>query len=114
MKIKTNTKIKNLIGEDFTTVKNNKETKLTLGDVLFAALNNARGVELKISWALLPKLALDNEEIELDDDQKKALINAVEQSAQMPVDTRFNLVVYGRVLDILNGVDDGPKANGKK
>lgn len=103
MKINTNTKIKNLVGEEFETTKGGKVQKLTLGDVLFGALNNATGIELKISWALLPKLALDNEEITLEDDQKKALIKAIDQTAQLPQGSRYNLVVYGRVLDILNG-----------
>lgn len=112
IKINTNTKIKNLAGDEFTILKNKKEEKLTVGDVLFATLNNARGIELKISWALLPKLALSNEDIELDEEQQKALIKSVEQSAELPQDARFNLVVYGRVLDILNGVSD--TKSGKK
>lgn len=115
MKINTNTKIKNLLGEDFTIIKGGKETKLLLGDILFASLNNATGIELKISWALMPQLALENQEITIDDEQKKALIKALEQSAQLPQSARYNLVVYGRVLDILNGVvEKAPEKRGKK
>jgi hypothetical protein len=113
MKINTNTKIKNLIGEDFKTIKDEKEALLTLGDVLFGTLTNASGVELKISWALLPKLALENEEIELNDEQKTALITSVEQAAKLPSDRRYGLVVYGRTLDILNGKVEETK-KGKK
>lgn len=104
MKINTNTKIKNLVGEDFKTVKDKKETFLTLGDVLFGSLSNASGIDLKISWGLLPKLALENEEITLSDEQKKALISAIEQAGKLPADQRFGLIIYGRTLDILNGV----------
>lgn len=114
MKINTSTKIKNLVGDEFTTIKDGKETKLLLGDVLFGALNNANGVELKISWALLPQLAKDNNEIVLDDSQKQALIKSLEQAAQLPQSVRYNLVVYGRAMDILNGVVDVPKTKGKK
>lgn len=114
MKINTNTKIKNLVGEDFTTIKDGKEQKLLLGDILFGALNNATGIELKISWALMPKLALENEEITLDDEQKKALIKALEQAAQLPQNLRYNLIVYGRAMDLINGVADVPTKKGKK
>jgi len=113
MKINTNTKIKNLIGENFTIIKDHKETELLLGDVLFSALSNSTGVELKISWALLPKLAQENEDILLDDQQKNALIRALEQMAQLPQSQRYNLIVYGRCLDILNGKVEETK-KGKK
>lgn len=109
MKIKTNTIIKNLEGKDYTTVKGGKEEKLTLGDVLFGSLNNATGIELKVSWALLPLLASDNKEIELSSEQTDALIRSIEQAARLPGEQRYNLVVYGKVLDILNGVVENPK-----
>ena len=114
MKINTSTKIKNLIGDEFTTIKDGKETKLLLGDVLFGALNNANGIELKVSWALLPQLAINNNDIVLDENQKQALIKALEQAAQLPQGARYNLIVYGRAMDILNGVNDVPKTKGKK
>lgn len=115
MKINTNTKIKNLVGEDFKTIKDGKEATLILGDVLFGALTNASNIELKISWALLPKLALEDEEITLTDEQQKALIASVEQAAKLPSDQRFGLIVYGRTLDILNGVvEKAPEKKGKK
>lgn len=102
------------MGDEFTTIKDGKETKLLLGDVLFGALNNATGVELKISWALMPQLAKDNNEVTLDDAQKQALIKSLEQAAQLPQGTRYNLIVYGRAMDILNGIYAMPKAKGKK
>lgn len=102
------------MGDEFTTIKDGKESKLLLGDVLFGALNNASGIELKISWALMPQLAKDNNEITIDDAQKQALIKAIEQASQLPQSVRYNLVVYGRVLDILNGIDSLPKTKGKK
>lgn len=114
MKINTSTKITNLVGDEFTTVKDGKEQKLLLGDVLFGALNNASGIELKISWALMPQLAKENTDVILDDAQKQALIKAVEQASQLPQNVRYNLVVYGRVLDILSGVELTPNAKGKK
>lgn len=102
------------MGDEFTTVKDGKEQKLLLGDVLFGALNSASGIELKISWALMPQLAKDNEDIILDDAQKQALIKSIEQASQLPQGTRYSIVVYGRILDILNGVDVAPKTKGKK
>lgn len=114
MKINTNTKIKNLEGKEFTIIKAGKEEKMTLGDVLFAALNSATGIELKISWSLLPDLAQENKEIILDEAKKEALSKALQQAAELPYTQRYNLVVYGRVLDLINGVEDGPKTKGKK
>lgn len=114
MKINTSTKIKNLVGDEFTTIKDGKEQKLLLGDVLFGALNNATGIELKISWALMPKLAQNDLDITLDEDQKRALIKALEQAAQLPQNLRYNLIVYGRAMDLINGVEDLPKTKGKK
>lgn len=114
MKINTNTKIKNLEGNEFTMIKGGKEEKMTLGDVLFGALNSATGVELKISWSLLPQLAQENKEIILDEPQQKALTKALEQAAELPYTQRYNLVVYGKALDLINGVDDVPTKKGKK
>jgi hypothetical protein len=113
MKINTNTKIKNLVGEEFAIIKDGKESKLLLGDVLFSALSNSTGVELKISWALLPKLALEDEDILLEDQQKNALVRSLEQMAQLPQSQRYNLIVYGRCLDILNNKVEETK-KGKK
>ncbi len=104
IKINTNTIIKNLENKPLILSKDgDKETYLTVGDVLFSALGAGEGIELKASWALMPKLALPDNEIKLTDDDVKTLKNVVEQAAKRPVTARYNLIAYGKVMDILEG-----------
>lgn len=101
MKINTNTIINNFKNEPFTIKKDGKDVELTVGDVLFAELSAAAGVPLKTSWKLLPELAKENNEFEISEDEKKTLLKVVENSAQKSAEERFNLIVYGRLLEIL-------------
>jgi hypothetical protein len=102
MKINTNTIIKNLKGEAFQNQKNGKDVDLTVGDVLFAELNSASGVPLKTSWRLLPALAKENNKIELSEEDKNILLKIISESAEKPAGERFNLVIYGRIMEILS------------
>lgn len=119
MKINTNTIITNLEGESYLfPKKNNPKAELTLGDVLFASLNTADEIELQVSWDLLPQLAKKDNEINLTQENINVLIDAVKQAAKRP--QRFNLIAYGKVLDILNSVpekfvrDESEKVEDKK
>lgn len=105
MKINTNTIIKNLAGEAYLfPKKSNPKAELTLGDLLFASLNTADEIELQVSWELLPQLAKPNNEIDLTEENKKVLLDAIRQAAKRS--QRFNLVAYGKAMDILNGVEE--------
>lgn len=102
MKINTNTIINNLKNEPFTIKKDGTDVSLTVGDVLFAELSAASGVPLKTSWKLLPELAKENNEFEVTEDEKKTLLKVIQDSAEKPAEGRFNLVIYGRLMEILS------------
>lgn len=101
MKINTNTSLLNLKNEEFTVKKDGKEVCLTVGDVLFAEMSAATGIPLKISWKLLPELAKEHNEFEINEEEKKVLLKVVQAAAEKPVEERFNLVIYGRLLELL-------------
>lgn len=102
MKINTNTIINNLKNEPFTVKKDGQEIGLTVGDVLFAELSSATGIPLKTSWKLLPELAKENNEFEITEEEKKTLLKVVQDAAEKPVEGRFNLVIYGRLMELLS------------
>jgi hypothetical protein len=106
IKINTSAQILNLQDLPFMTRSGDKDVPVTVGDVLFTELSAQNDVPLRMSWKLLPQFAKEDTDIEISTDDANILIKMIEKAATRPVDQRLNLVIYGRVLEMLEDKDN--------
>jgi hypothetical protein len=108
--INTNTKIKNLEGSFFK--KENRDgTKadLSVGDVIVNEINRASGLELKITWNLMSLFSKDSTDVVLNPEQVATIKKVLEDAAVRPFDDRYNITIYGRIVDYLENPEAIPE-----
>lgn len=102
MKINTDQILLDVYGKELVTSNGKEFVPITLGEVLINELN-VSNASPKLLWGVLPKLGAGGE-VDLNVEQVAIIKKVLEGSMEKDPEKRYyKLVVYGRILDILEG-----------
>lgn len=103
MKINTNTILLDVYGKPIQVFSGKELEDLQVGEVLINEINNSN-LSPKILWGILPKLGAGGE-VELSEEHVALIKKVLEASMEKePASRYYKVVVYGRTIDLLNGV----------